>query len=82
MERANCGLHPLIHTLLKFTLAQNRVAKSQEVKCGLKYVIHSLSGPVWALDFSDLPLARFRLKTLSEMIALKVTPGYYKLFHG
>jgi hypothetical protein len=23
MEGANCGLHPLIHTLLKFTLAQD-----------------------------------------------------------
>ena len=25
MERANCGLHPLIHTHLKFNLAQDMV---------------------------------------------------------
>ncbi len=27
-----------IHTQLEFPLAQNRVAKSQEVKCKLKYI--------------------------------------------
>jgi hypothetical protein len=27
---ANCGLHPLIHTLLKFTLAQNVEKKEAE----------------------------------------------------
>jgi hypothetical protein len=65
-----------------FSLDQDIVALPQEEKWGLKYVIHTLSGPVWALDFSDLSLARFCLKTLPEMIDLKLIPGYYKLFHG
>ena len=38
---AKCGLHPLIHTLLDFNLAQNAVAVSKWQKCGLKYVIHT-----------------------------------------
>jgi hypothetical protein len=63
-------------------LAQNVAAGSAGPECGLKYVMHILSGPVWVLDFSDLLLARFCLKTLSEMIVLKLIPGYYKLFPG
>ena len=35
------SLDPLIYTLLKFNLAQNRVAKSQEVKYELKSRMYS-----------------------------------------
>jgi len=64
------------------SLNQDIVAWSQDEKCGLKYVIHTLSGPSRTLDFSDLSLARFCLKRLPEMMFLKLIPGYYKLFHG
>jgi len=64
------------------SLNQDSVAALQEQKCGLKYVMFTLSGPSRTLDFSDLSLARFCLKTLPEMMFLKLIPGYYKLFHG
>jgi hypothetical protein len=41
-EIAKCGLHPLIHTIPSGNSAQNLVAWSQDEKCGLKYVVHSL----------------------------------------
>jgi len=39
----NCRLHPLIHTIASRNSAQNLVAWSQRVKCGLKYVTLALS---------------------------------------
>ena len=39
MEGANCGLHPLIHTLLKFNLAQDIESiesRAEAPQCSLK----------------------------------------------
>jgi len=58
----NCELHPLIHTLLEFTLAQIIVVGSSGEKCGLKYVNSQKTSA--GFDFNDTsnPPIRFTFR--------------------
>ena len=71
MGGQNCGLHPLIHTLLKFNLAQRIVAWSQEVKCGLKYESHTSSRSVRTLSINDLGVLNNSYRIIIERSSSK-----------
>jgi hypothetical protein len=51
-------LHPLIDTLLKFSLAPSLVVGSLGEECGLKYVIFSLMRSVRTPAISDIENGR------------------------